>query len=43
MFEQVDNINEAMKDIKSKRIRRLSEESKIWANGKPVVFLHPKD
>lgn len=40
---EVDNINEAMKDLKSKGIRLLSEESKIGAHGKPVVFLHPKD
>lgn len=43
MFEQVDNINEAMKDLKAKGVRLLSEDAKIGAHGKPVVFLHPKD
>jgi len=32
-----------MKDVKSKNIRTLSDEPKIGAHGKPVVFLHPKD
>ena len=41
--EQVDNINEAMKDLKAKGVRLLSEDAKIGAHGKPVVFLHPKD
>ncbi|XP_045156453.2 methylmalonyl-CoA epimerase, mitochondrial-like isoform X1 [Mercenaria mercenaria] len=40
---EVDNIKEAMKDLKSKNIRLLSEEPRIGAHGKPVVFLHPKD
>lgn len=40
---QVDNIEEAMKDLKAKKIRLLSDEAKIGAHGKPVVFLHPKD
>lgn len=40
---QVDDITEAMKDLKSKGVRLLSEEAKIGAHGKPVVFLHPKD
>ncbi|KAJ8303892.1 hypothetical protein KUTeg_017475 [Tegillarca granosa] len=40
---EVDNIEEAMKDLKAKKIRLLSETSKIGAHGKPVVFLHPKD
>jgi methylmalonyl-CoA/ethylmalonyl-CoA epimerase len=39
----VDNIKEAMKDLKAKKIRLLSEEPRIGAHGKPVVFLHPKD
>ena len=32
-----------MKELKGKGIRLLSEEPKIGAHGKPVVFLHPKD
>ncbi|XP_013014334.1 methylmalonyl-CoA epimerase, mitochondrial isoform X2 [Cavia porcellus] len=40
---QVDDISEAVMDLKKKKIRTLSEEAKIGAHGKPVVFLHPKD
>ncbi|XP_048646353.1 methylmalonyl-CoA epimerase, mitochondrial isoform X5 [Marmota marmota marmota] len=40
---QVDNINAVMMDLKKKKIRILSEEVKIGAHGKPVIFLHPKD
>lgn len=40
---EVDNIEAAMSHLKSKKIRCLSEEPKIGAHGKPVVFLHPKD
>ncbi|CAI9623460.1 unnamed protein product [Staurois parvus] len=40
---EVDNIKEAMSDLKKKNIRLLNEEPKIGAHGKPVVFLHPKD
>ncbi|XP_013419516.1 methylmalonyl-CoA epimerase, mitochondrial isoform X2 [Lingula anatina] len=40
---EVDNIQDAMKDLKAHNIRALSEEAKIGAHGKPVVFLHPKD
>ncbi|XP_040825576.1 methylmalonyl-CoA epimerase, mitochondrial [Ochotona curzoniae] len=40
---EVDNINEAVMDLKKKKIRSLSEEVKIGAHGKPVIFLHPKD
>ena len=32
-----------MKSLKANKIRCLSEEPKIGAHGKPVVFLHPKD
>lgn len=42
-FFKVDNINEAVMDLKKKKIRSLSEEVKIGAHGKPVIFLHPKD
>ncbi|XP_053565477.1 methylmalonyl-CoA epimerase, mitochondrial isoform X2 [Bombina bombina] len=40
---EVDNIKEAIADLKKKKIRILSEEPKIGAHGKLVVFLHPKD
>ncbi|KAK2725564.1 methylmalonyl-CoA epimerase, mitochondrial-like [Artemia franciscana] len=40
---EVDNIDEAVKSIKAKKIRCLSENTKIGAHGKPVMFLHPKD
>ncbi|KAM9311869.1 methylmalonyl-CoA epimerase, mitochondrial [Gastrophryne carolinensis] len=40
---EVDDIKVAMSDLKKKNIRLLSEEAKIGAHGKPVVFLHPKD
>ncbi|KAF3817969.1 hypothetical protein GH733_014841 [Mirounga leonina] len=40
---QVDDINAAVLDLKEKKIRSLSEEAKIGAHGKPVIFLHPKD
>ncbi|KAK3097998.1 hypothetical protein FSP39_015182 [Pinctada imbricata] len=40
---EVDDIEEAMKDLKSKNIRLLSDSARIGAHGKPVVFLHPKD
>ncbi|MEE6502854.1 hypothetical protein FKM82_004661 [Ascaphus truei] len=40
---EVDDIKGAMADLKEKKIRILSEEAKIGAHGKLVVFLHPKD
>ncbi|XP_072790266.1 methylmalonyl-CoA epimerase, mitochondrial isoform X5 [Taeniopygia guttata] len=40
---QVDDIKAAMTELKKKKIRILSEEPKIGAHGKPVIFLHPKD
>ncbi|GFS09432.1 methylmalonyl-CoA epimerase, mitochondrial [Elysia marginata] len=40
---EVDNIQKAMEDLKAQNIRLLSEQAKIGAHGKPVVFLHPKD
>ncbi|KAL5004130.1 hypothetical protein ScPMuIL_017586 [Solemya velum] len=40
---EVSDIEAAMKDLKAKNIRLLSETAKIGAHGKPVVFLHPKD
>lgn len=32
-----------MTELKKKKIQILSEEPKIGAHGKPVIFLHPKD
>lgn len=43
IIQQVDNIHEAMKDLKAKNIRLLSEGPRTGAHGKPVIFLHPKD
>ena len=40
---EVNDINEAVKDVKAKNIRCLSPEPRIGAHGKPVMFLHPKD
>lgn len=40
---QVDDIKAAVRDLKEKKIRSLSDEAKIGAHGKPVIFLHPKD
>ncbi|EDM08394.1 methylmalonyl CoA epimerase (predicted), isoform CRA_d [Rattus norvegicus] len=40
---EVDNINAAVMDLKKQKIRSLSDEAKIGAHGKPVIFLHPKD
>lgn len=43
LFDKVDDIKVAMTELKKKKIRILSEEPKIGAHGKPVIFLHPKD
>lgn len=40
---EVDDIQSAMNEVKQKGIRCLSEEPRIGAHNKPVVFLHPKD
>ncbi|XP_031242733.1 methylmalonyl-CoA epimerase, mitochondrial isoform X1 [Mastomys coucha] len=40
---EVDNIHAAVMELKKKKIRSLSDEAKIGAHGKPVIFLHPKD
>ncbi|XP_002734959.1 methylmalonyl-CoA epimerase, mitochondrial-like [Saccoglossus kowalevskii] len=40
---EVDNINEAVKDLKEHNIRTLSPEPRIGAHNKPIMFLHPKD
>ena len=39
----VDDIQEAVKQLKAKSVRCLSESPRIGAHGKPVMFLHPKD
>ncbi|OCT89519.1 hypothetical protein XELAEV_18018140mg [Xenopus laevis] len=39
----VDDFKAAMTGLKDKKIKILSEEPRIGAHGKPVVFLHPKD
>jgi methylmalonyl-CoA/ethylmalonyl-CoA epimerase len=41
-IEQVDDIEEAIKDLKEKGIVPIDPKPKIGAHGKPVVFLHPK-
>ena len=40
---EVDDIETAVKSLKEKKIRCLSEKTRIGAHGKPVMFLHPKD
>jgi methylmalonyl-CoA/ethylmalonyl-CoA epimerase len=40
---EVPDVTAAIAELKSKGIRVLSDEPKIGAHNKPVVFLHPKD
>lgn len=40
---EVDDIEAAVKTLKEKKIRCLTDSTKIGAHGKPVMFLHPKD
>ncbi|KAL4219858.1 hypothetical protein ACF0H5_020269 [Mactra antiquata] len=40
---EVDNIKEAIEDLKAKNMRFLSDEPVIGAHGNLVIFLHPKD
>lgn len=40
---EVDNIENAVEDLKAKNIRLLGSKPTIGAHGKPVIFLHPKD
>lgn len=40
---KVNSITDAIAELKEKKIRVLSEEPRIGAHGKLVVFLHPKD
>lgn len=40
---EVDNIDTAIKELRARNIRFLSENHKIGAHGLPVIFIHPKD
>lgn len=40
---EVDDLNAAIQDLKKRGLRLLSENPKIGAHGKPVIFCHPKD
>ena len=40
---EVPDVTAAIAELKGKGIRVLSDEPKIGAHNKPVVFLHPKD
>ena len=40
---QVSDIEKALVDVRTNKIRTLAEKTKIGAHGKPVMFLHPKD
>ena len=40
---EVDDIEAAVRSLKEKNVRCLSETTRIGAHGKPVMFLHPKD
>ena len=40
---EVPDVTAAIAELKRKGIRVLSDEPKIGAHNKPVVFLHPKD
>lgn len=40
---EVDDIEAAVKTMREKKIRCLTDKTRIGAHGKPVMFLHPKD
>jgi methylmalonyl-CoA/ethylmalonyl-CoA epimerase len=40
---EVSDIKAAIKHLRDRKIRLLSEDPRIGAHGKPVVFVHPKD
>ena len=40
---EVDNITNAIAALRKNGVRTLSDELKIGAHGKPVIFCHPKD
>lgn len=40
---EVSDVTAAIAELKAKGVRVLSDEPKIGAHNKPVVFLHPKD
>ena len=39
----VDDIDEAVEQLKANNVRTLTKTTKIGAHGRPVIFLHPKD
>lgn len=40
---EVDNLDAAIKDLRQRGLRLLSDQPKMGAHGKPVIFCHPKD
>ena len=40
---EVEDIEQAVRDVRDRGIRCLADQTKIGAHGKPVMFLHPKD
>ena len=39
----MDDIEKAVKDLRARGVRLLSEKPSKGAHGKPVMFVHPKD
>ena len=40
---RVDNIEEALKELKEKGIRLIDQEPRIGAGGAKIAFIHPKE
>lgn len=40
---RVENIDEALKELKSKGIRLIDEEPRLGAGGARIAFIHPKE
>ena len=40
---RVENIDEALKELKSKSIRLIDEEPRLGAGGARIAFIHPKE
>ena len=40
---RVENIDEALKELKAKGVRLIDEESRKGAGGAKIAFLHPKE
>lgn len=40
---EVEDIDAAVKTVREKGLRTLTDKPKIGAHGKPVIFCHPKD